>query len=216
MSDQNLRKLVEAELDWDPCLDASRIGVAVDQSVVTLSGAAASYAEKMAAERAAQSVKGVLGVAQNIEVRPFGDVGVDDDEIAKRAVRTLEWDVMVPNERIKIRVEDGHVTLTGEVDWKYQRDASERAVRNLYGVRAFNNQIKLKARVQPSDVHRRIEDALDRQAQIDGRNIQVKVEGGRVSLEGKVNAWADRAVIERAAWGAHGVTAVEDRVTIAA
>ena len=216
MTDQSLKHLVETELEWDPSLDAAGIGVAVDKSVVTLTGATGTYAQKLAAERIAMHVKGVKGVAQEIEVRPFGDVGVDDDEIAKRALGTLDWDVTVPTDRIKARVEAGVLTLSGEVDWNYQRDAAARAVRNIHGVLALENRIAVKPRVQPSDVHRRIEDALGRQAQIDASHVRVTVQGGQVSLEGKVHACSDRAIVERAARAAPGVSSVVDHLSVAA
>jgi len=216
MQDQNLKSLIESELAWNPSVDATHIGVAVDKAVVTLSGAVGTYAEKMAVERTVLNVKGVQGVAEDITVRPFGDTGVADDEIAKRALRSLEWDVVVPADSIQVRVENGLVNLSGEVDWQFQRDAAARAVQNLYGVVALNNHITLKNRVQASDIHKRIGDALDRQARIDSGAIRVTIQGGKVSLEGKVKAWADRSIIERAAWSAAGVTSVEDRVTVAA
>lgn len=216
MKDQNLKLRVETELQWNPSVDATHVGVAVDKAVVTLSGAVGTYAEKMAIERTALNVKGVKGVAEEITVRPFGDTGVADDEIAKRALRTLEWDVMVPEDGIQVRVENGLVSLSGEVEWQFQRDAAARAVQNLYGVLALNNHITLKTRVQATDIHKRIGDALDRQAHIDGDAIRVTIEGGQVRLDGKVNAWADRRVIERAVWSAAGVTSVDDRVTVAA
>lgn len=215
MNDHDLKKRVEAELEWNPAIETSQIGVAVDKSVVTLSGAVRSYPEKLALERTVMSVKGVAGLAQEVHVRPFGDSGVDDDEIAKRAIRALEWDVMVPNDRIQVRVESGLVTLTGEVDWQFQRDAAERAIRNLYGVIGFNDQIRLTARAKVADIRLRIEDALDRQASIDASRVKVSVEGGKVHLTGKYASWSERDAIERAAWSAPGVSSIDDRMTMA-
>lgn len=160
--------------------------------------------------------QGVVDLAQEVDVRPFGDTGVDDDEIAKRAIRSLEWDVMVPKDCIQVRVESGLVTLTGEVDWQFERDAAERAVRNLYGVIGFNDQIQLKSRAQVKDIHLRIEDALDRQASVDAHRVQVSVEGGKVHLNGNYKTWPERRTIERAAWSAPGVSSVEDHMTLAA
>ncbi len=216
MNDLNLQKLVEAELEWDPRVDAAEIGISVDQGVVTLSGAVGSYSEKISAEHAAMRVKGVGGLAEDIQIRPFGDIGVHDDEIAKRAVSSLEWDATVPHRQVKVKVEDGFVTLTGEVDWDFQRIAAFHNIQKLLGVRSVDNQVKLKSRVQPDDVHQRIQDALARQGQIDAKGVRVSVDGGKVKLEGKVDSWHDRVVIERAAWGAPGVHAVDDRVTVAA
>lgn len=216
MNDQKLQRRVEAELEWDPSVDATRLGVAADKGVITLSGVVATYSEKLNAERAAMRVKGVRGLAEEITVRPLGDIGTHDDEIAKRAVNSLEWDVMVPHDDIQMRVENGRVTLSGEVDWDFQRDAAERSVRHQRGVVTLLNEITLKPRIQPKDITHRIHDALERQGRIDATAIRVSVEGGRVSLEGKVDSWRDRALIERAAWSAPGVNAVADHTTVSA
>ena len=123
---------------------------------------------------------------------------------------------MLPGNALKVGVENGHVTRTGDRDWQYQREAAERAVQKLYGVRSVINQITLKPQVLASDVKRRIEDALERQARIEAGQVHVSIEGGKVKLDGKVDSWSDRNAVERAAWAAPGVTAVEDRVVIAA
>jgi osmotically-inducible protein OsmY len=216
MKDQALKSRVETELEWNPSVDATRVGVAVNKAVVTLSGVVGSYAEKTAIERAALNIRGVHGLAEGVTVRPFGETGIADDEIAERALLSLEWDVMVPDDRVQVRVENGLVSLSGELDWHFQRDAAERAIRNLYGVVALNNHITLKTRVQAADIHKRIGDALDRQSNIDGGAIHLTIDGGTVRLEGQVKAWADRRIVERAAWSAAGVTSVEDRITVAA
>jgi osmotically-inducible protein OsmY len=215
MENTALQSRVEAELQWEPSIDASEIGVAVANGVVTLSGAVRTYAEKTAAERSALRIKGVRGVAQEIEVRPFGDIGVKDDEIAKRALRVMQRNTAIPRDAIQVKVEDGRVTLSGDVDWNFERETAERVVQGLYGVRAVANQIKVKPKVQADNVHRRIEDALERQSRVDAGKIRVFVDGHKVRLEGKVAAWSDRSTIEHAAWSAPGVTMVEDRVTIA-
>lgn len=215
MNDRNLQKRVEAELDWDPRINAAEIGVSADKGVVTLNGAVGTYAEKINAEAAAMRVKGVMGIAEDIQVRPFGDIGSGDDEIAKRALSTLEWDTSVPHKQVQVQVEKGAVTLTGEVDWDFQRDSAKRVVQRLYGVRSVTNKMTLKSRVQPDDIHRRIQDALERQGQINAGDVKVTIDGGKVRLEGKVEAWHDRSVIERATWGAAGVYSVEDNTTVA-
>lgn len=216
MDNKALQKRVEAELQWEPSIDSSEIGVSIANGVVTLSGAVATYAEKAAAERCAMRIKGVRGVAEEIEVRPFGDVGVKDDEIAKRALRMLEWNTMIPPDAIKVKVESGRITLFGEVDWNFERETAERIVQGLHGVRAVANQVTVKPRVQAANVHSRIEEALERHARLDASNLRVIVDGGKVRLEGKVHAWADRTAVEHAAWAAPGVTAVDDRITITA
>lgn len=215
MTDHDLQKRVEAELEWSPTIDATRIGVSVTNAVVTLSGAVRSYVEKVALERLIMNVRGVHGLAQEIDVRPDGPTGVDDDEIASRAVDRLAWDVMVPDDRIQVRVEDGRITLTGEVDWQFEREAAERAVRNLPGVLGFNDQVRLKHRTDVGDIRARITTALDRQANLDAGRVQIAVEGGEVSLTGNYMTWPDRAVIERAAWSSPGVSSVQDRMTLA-
>lgn len=214
MNDKTLQTLVESELQWDPSVKAAGIGVAVNEGVVTLSGSVSSCAEKWAAQRAVERVRSVRGVAMELAVRPFGDTGTDDDEIAKRVLNTLDWSAVVPSGAIHCRVESGMVTLTGEVDWQYQRDAAVRAVHKLHGVLSVSNEIRLKSRVVSGDVKRRIEEALDRQAAVDASGIRVTVEGSKVRLDGEVHAWADRSTIERAAWSAPGVVAVEDRVAV--
>lgn len=158
MKDKILQELVEDELSWDPRLDATAIGVSAKDGVVTLSGSVATYSEKLDAQQTALRVRGVHGLAENIDVRPFGDVGNSDDEIAHRAVSSLQWNVMVPDKAIQVVVEDGYVSLTGVVDWDFQRDAAARAVHKLYGVRQITNHITLKPRVQ-SGRHPRVDQA---------------------------------------------------------
>lgn len=214
MDDKVLKRLVETELEWEPSVDATDIGVSVEKGVVTLGGFVRSYAEKVQAERAVQRVRDVRGVAVDLDVRWAGTGGTSDDQIARRCLDSLSWSSVVPKDTVKVKVENGQVTLTGELDWQYQRNAAESTVRRLYGVRSVVNQITLRRRVAPSDIKSRIEAALARQARIDAGNVRVSVDGGKVRLEGKVNAWTDRAIIERAAWNAPGVIAVEDRIAI--
>lgn len=216
MSDNTLQTQVEDELQWEPSLDSSSIGVAVDKGVATLSGVVRTYAEKIAARDAVERIKGVRGVAMDLDVRPFGDTGTSDDEIAKRVLNTLDWHSTVPSNAVKVRVDDGLVTLTGELEWQFQRDAAVRAVEKIHGVRSVSNAITLKSRVAPADVRQKTEAALQRQAHIEASGIRVSVEGGKVRLDGKVHDWADRSVIERAAWSAPGVSSVDDRVMIGA
>ena len=176
----------------------------------------ATFSEKLDAHQTALRVRGVHGLAENIDVRPFGDVGNRDDEIALRAVSSLQWDVRVPDRDIQCVVEDGYVTLTGFVDWNFQRVAAARAVRKLHGVRQITNDIALKTRVQTEDIHTLIKAALERQGQIEADQIKVTVDGGKVYLRGQVKSWPDRAAVERAAWATPGVYAVDDQVTVTA
>ena len=214
MSDMSLRQNVLDELEFDPAVDATKIGVAIDKGVVILSGHVGSYAEKIAAERIVQRVKGVRGVAQEIEVRYPNENKNADDEIAQRAAKILEWDSTVPPGKIKVKVEKGWITLSGEAEWQFQRQAAEAAVRKLSGVSGVMNMITVRPRVDAVNVKHRIEDALKRSAELQADAILVAVAGGRVTLEGKVRAWRERNVAEQAAWAAPGVVAVEDRLTI--
>jgi osmotically-inducible protein OsmY len=205
------------ELEWEPSLDAAHIGVAATQpGVVTLTGTVATYPEKTTAERAAKRVSGVRAVANDIEVRPVGSFKRTDTDLAQAVLRALEWDIAVPDEKIKARVDDGWVTLEGEVALQFQRAAAESAVRRLSGVRGVTNQIRLQIRpsAQPAEVKRRIEAALRRSAEIDARGIQVDATDSTIFLRGKVRTWAERDEAERAAWAAPGVLTVKDELTV--
>jgi osmotically-inducible protein OsmY len=208
---------VQEELEWEPSLDASRIGVAAIQpGVVTLTGTVATYVEKVSAERAAKRVSGVRAVANDIEVRPVGSMKRTDTDIAQAVLRALEWDIAVPHEKIKARVNDGWVILDGEVALQFQRAAAENAVRRLSGVRGVTNQILLQVRpsVQPAEVKNRIEAAFRRSADIDAGGIQVDAKDSTITLRGKVRTWSERDEAERAAWAAPGVLAVKDELVV--
>jgi osmotically-inducible protein OsmY len=215
MSDVSLRQNVLDELEFDPSVDAAKIGVVVDKGVVTLTGHVGSYAEKVAAERIVQRVIGVRGIAEEIEVRYPSEKKDNDDEIAGRAAKILDWDATIPPDKVKVKVEKGWVTLNGEVEWQYQRVAAEMAVRKLSGVLGVTNIIAVRPRVDAANVKHRIEEALKRNAELEAGGIRVAVAGGKVTLEGKVRAWHERGVAERAAWAAPGVNAVEDRLIVA-
>jgi len=188
--------------------------VTANNGVVTLTGYVGSYMEKWAAERAAGRVSGVKGVAEELEIRyPFREKHGDDD-IAKRALQVLSWDINVPKDKVKIMVEKGWVTLSGDLDWYYQRNAAEADVRMLHGVTGVSDNIKIKPSVHASDVSAKITAALKRNAQIEADNITVRADGGKVTLTGKIETWHDRDLAERTAWSAPGVTQVDDRLTI--
>jgi len=215
MDDKALKGLIEDELDWEPRVNAANIGVAVKDGVVTLMGHVPSYVEKIAAEEATRRVKGVRAIAQEIEVRLDGrGAPLKDDQIAEKSANMLDWDVSVPRGKIQARVQNGWVTLTGEVEWNFQREAAQRCVSNLPGVRGVSNSITVKQRATPSDIKDRIEKALIRHAETEAKGIRVSVANGKVTLEGRIDAWHDREVAERVAWGAPGVTAVDDRLQI--
>lgn len=215
MSDSKLRQDIINELDFEPSIDAADIGVAVENGIVTLTGHVPTYAQKVTVEKVVRRVKGVKGLAQEIEVRPLGSNRTADDQIARRAVDTISWNTSVPDDAVQVKVQLGWVTLTGDVDWQYQKAAAAEAVQDLAGVVGVINQIQIKPRASASDVKKRIEEALKRNAEIEAQAIRVDVLGdGKVRLDGKVRAWSERNAAERAAWSAPGVTTVEDRITV--
>jgi len=214
MNDIQLRQFVIDELEFEPSIDAANIGVAAKDRVVTLSGCVGSYAEKIAAEQATQRVKGVRAVAEELEIRYPNDKKTADDEIAKRAVNIIAWDTMIPEGEIRIKVQKGWITLSGEVDWYFQKEAAEEAVRKLSGVVGVTNFLAVRPKVDATNIKYRIEDALKRNAEIEASDIRVIVSGDVVTLEGKVRAWYERGVAERAAWAVPGVVSVDDRLIV--
>jgi osmotically-inducible protein OsmY len=216
MDDKQLRQNIIDELEFEPSVDAQDIGVAVSDGVVTLSGHVFSYAQKVAAQHAVQRIKGVRAIAQEIEVRYPGEKKTADDEIAKRALNILKWDAVIPEEMVKVTVQKGWVLLTGEVDWQFQKKAAEDAIRKLSGVTGVSNSIVIKPRVSASDIKKKIEAALARNAHVESRAIRVNVsDGNKVRLEGAVDSWDDRDIVENAAWSVPGVQSVDNRLAIA-
>jgi len=214
MTDRELQQNVQNALDWEPSIESTDIGISVDNGIVTLRGDVPSYAEKSAAERVALRVYGVKAVANDINVRLISRYERTDTEIAQAAVSALKWNTMVPADKVSIAVSDGWITLTGTVDWQYQRSTAERAVRDLTGVKGVSNAIMLKPPVRADDVQAKIEAAFKRSAEIDARRVNVIASDGKVILAGSVRSWAERQEAERAAWAAPGVTQVEDRITV--
>ncbi|MGE8481179.1 MAG: BON domain-containing protein [Pseudomonas sp.] len=215
MNDLSLRQSIMDELEFQPEIDAANIGVTVDNGVVTLTGHVKSYAQKVSAERAVKSIKGVRAVAEEIQVRPMKGAGTADDAIASRALNILTWSSDIPEQDIKVIVQKGWITLEGEVDWQYQKETAEMAVRKLSGVVGVDNRLTLRPQVNVEDIQRRIEEALKRNAEVDAQEIHVKVEGDVVKLEGKVHLWRERKIAERAAWSVPGVRQVDDHLRIA-
>lgn len=214
MTDSRLKQAVSDELTWEPSVNAAHIGVTARDGIVTLTGDVGSYAQKYAAERAASRVSGVKAVATELVVRYPFDMKHEDADIAQRALQVLSWDTEVPQNRVKVKVEQGWVTLSGNLDWTFQRSAAEADVRKLSGVIGVTDDIVIKPSVQASDVRDKIKAALSRNAQIEADNITVTTDGGKVTLSGKVDTWYEDSLAVDTAWSAPGVTQVEDRLAI--
>lgn len=215
MNDLELRRDILDELEFQPHIDAAAIGVAVENGVVCLTGHVRTYAEKIAAERAVKRVKGVRAVAEEIEVRIPGDADVVDDVIASRCLDVIRWNAAIAEDRVQVKVQQGWVTLEGEVDWQYQKEGAESAVCKLAGVVGINNRLVVRPKASPEDIKDRIENAMARNAELDTRHLRVTVEGTTVKLEGRVHLWRERKAAEHAAWAVPGVTNVENYILIA-
>ena len=212
-TDMELQRDVTNELKWDPRVRQEEIAVAAKDGVVTLGGTIDSYPAKYAAAHAAERVKGVRGVANEIEVKLPSTHERSDTELAHAAVEALQWDVLVPD-AVKARVTNGWLTLEGQVEWEFQRRAAERATTNLKGIRGISNLIAIRAHASPTDVSDRIKEALRRHAELDAREIQVEAHGGTVTLRGTVHSWSERRDAENAAWAAKGVSRVQDELVV--
>jgi len=213
-TDSQIQKDVMAQLNWEPILNASEIGVGVKEGIVTLSGIVDTYTKKMMAEKAAKKVSGVKAVALDIQVGVSPLFRKTDSEIAETVLNALRLHTAVQEDRIKIKVEDGVVTLEGEVEWEYQRKAAVNAIENLPGVRNVLNYITVKPKVVASDIEKKIDSAFHRSATIDAEKIRVETIGSKVTLKGKVRSMAEKDDAEDAAWSAPGVMTVENRLDI--
>ncbi len=211
-TDSELKRDVLSELMWDPSVTASSVKVSASDGIVTLSGTVPHYSEKVAAEYAAQRVGGVRAVTDKLEVK--GILDKTDEQIARATLSALKWNYSVPKD-IKVLVEKGWVTLNGEADWDYQRNAARNTVSKIIGVCGVTSRIKLKSRVaKPSEIKKRVEEALKRSAEAEGRQISVSVNGDKVTLTGQVHSISEIEDARFAAWNAQGVMRVENNLTI--
>jgi osmotically-inducible protein OsmY len=213
-NDNQLKLDVIAELGWEPSVNAAQIGVEVKEGVVTLTGHVESFAEKWNAEAAAQRVSGVKALAVELEVTLPGSSVRTDADIARTAANVLEWTTYLPKDAVKVMVENGWITLTGEVEWAYKKREAAYAVRNLMGVKGVSDQIVIKPVVSTSAVKSDIEAALKRRAAADGQNISVEVNGGTVTLSGTVQNWSERELASNTAWCTPGVRNVYDNISV--
>ncbi len=215
-SDDQVKKDVNAELKWEPSVHGAQIGVEVKDGVVTLTGHVSSYTEKLHAESAAQRVNGVQAIAVSLDVRLPDDSERDDADIARTAKNVLDWLSVLPLKAVNVVVEDGWITLSGSVQWQYQRVAAKSAVRFLMGVKGVTNQISIEPHTTAGAVKSDIEDALKRNAQFDAKNIRVDVDGADVTLSGKVQSWTERDAVRHSAWNSPGVRTVVDNLIVTA
>lgn len=213
-TDSDLKKDVLTELVWDPLIPEARVGVSVNDGVVTLTGHLDTYAEKVAAKRAVERVSGVKAIAMELDVIPVGVHQRSDTEIATAVQHALSWNTSVPQDQVKVSVEKGWVTLSGELDWNFQRRAVERMIRPLKGVVGITDNIRLKVLPVPANLSSRIEDALTRQAVREAKRIEISMDGSVVTLRGHVHSWAERSAAEGVIWSAPGVSRVNNQLTV--
>ena len=213
-TDTQVQQDVIAELEWEPSVNAAGIGVEVKEGVVTLAGHVGSYAEKWDAERAAQRVSGVKALAVEMDVTLSAFARRNDSDIASTAKNVLEWTARLPRDSIKLMVEGGWITLSGEVDWEFQRQVATATVRHLLGVTGVSDQISLKPATSQGLIKLDIEAALKRRIKEDAGHVVVEVGGDEVTLSGTARGWAERELIKGAAWGTPGVREVHDHMTV--
>jgi len=213
-NNETLQQEVEDAIKWEPLLHAAEIGVTVKEGVVTLTGIVDSYAKKSEAEDAAKKVAGVKAVLERIEVKYLGSIHKEDEEIAKEVLNALKWNWQVPGEKIKVKVEDGWITLSGTINWNYQKDAAKNAVKNLLCVKGVTNNITIESDIHDAVEKKEIESAIGRNWSINDQNIQVKVSGNRVTLTGTVNSIYQKDEALRMAWNAPGVWFVDNELEI--
>jgi len=213
-TDKEMQRDVLDELAWEPSVDAAEIGISVENGIVILNGVVKSLNEKWTAERVAQQVEGVRAVTDELVIKLPGDSQYSDADIAQAAVNALDWNTSVPRNRVKVLVEHGQVTLQGTVEYHFQKDAAETAVRHLKGVKAVSNSISIKPLASAGDVIQAIKRALHRAAQVDAERISVEAKDGKITLRGSVRSWAEREEAEHAAWAAPGIFEVQNDILV--
>jgi osmotically-inducible protein OsmY len=213
-TDEEIQRDVLAELKWDARVLPNEIGVSVKNGVVLLTGHVDSFYKKWAAEEAVRRVRGPVAIANDLEVKLPSSAERTDDEIAMAAVNAIESDTLLEPKNLRITVEDGWITVRGEVEWNHQKTDAERLLRHLWGVRGVTNLITIKSRPTPDEIKSRIENAFIRSAELDAQGISVEVQGSKAILKGKVRSWAEREQAERTAWVAPGITQVEDHLEV--
>ncbi len=213
-TDNEIQKDVIEQLKWEPFLNSSQIGVAVKNGIVTLSGQVDTFSKKILAEKTTKKVSGVKAIAEDIQVGISPSYKKSDTEIAEAVLNALKWHTMIPQEKIKVSVEEGNVKLEGDVEWEYQRSQAKTAIESLVGVRFITNLISVKAKITPYEIQQKITTSFQRSANIDAGKINVEVVGSKVILKGKVRSFAEKEDAENAAWSAPGVIAVESKLAI--
>jgi osmotically-inducible protein OsmY len=213
-TDEEIHRDILEELKWDTRVQPNEVGVAVKNGIVTLTGWVDSYLKKLAAEDAAHRVRGVKAVVNDLEVHLPDSAERTDADLAEAVLNALKWDADIPASKLDVTVSQGWVTLKGEVDYAFQKQAAEQAIRHLSGITGVTNLIRIKSQVLPTDLKASIEKALIRNAETDAQHITVDVEGSKVILRGTVHSYAERKAAEKAAWSAPGITEVENKITI--
>lgn len=213
--DRTVQERVLSALEFAPDVEAAQVGVSVHDGVVTLRGAVPTFNQKLSAERAAMRVYGVRAVANDLDVLPTHDGSRSDSAIAEAAANAIAWNSAIPSKAVQITVREGWITLTGTVEWRFQRDAAYDVLRRLYGVKGVTNAIAVAPKVEPADVQTKIENAFKRSAEVDAQHVHVEAKGGQVVLTGTVRSMTQRREAERAAWSAPGVILVDDRIAVA-